>query len=104
LTNEEVIALYVQKYGKGAKNVINWLAKEQHFVDAISTELGQQVMSAHTDRAAKCFDAYHSALATEDDISKLSMETVMARAEYNVCLKIIADVQARINKYNKTRI
>ena len=105
MTKEEIIAAYIKKHGKNqASNVLNWIAKTEPFIEAISTELGQQIMSVHIDRADRCFYDYHNLLDAETDISKLSIKTILARAEYNVSIKIIHDVQTIINKYHKDRI
>lgn len=105
LSREDILQLYVKKHGKNqAGNVINWLAKTEPFIEAITSEVGRQIMSAHVDRASRCFNEYHTLLEKEEDFSKMSVKTVMARAEYNVCLKIIKDVQAIINKYHKDQI
>jgi hypothetical protein len=104
LTKEEIIQLYVKKYGKNAQDVLNWLGREQPFITAIETELGQEIMSSHIDMANESFNRFRSLIPENEDITKLNAKTIIALAEYNTCLRIIQKVTARINKFNKTKI
>lgn len=102
MKKDEIIAKYVAKYGKqNAQSILNWLGKQRSFIEAISTELGQEIMSIHIDAADESFNKLRSLLSKVEDITKLNVKTILAQAEYNVCLKLITDVQGRINKYNK---
>ena len=104
LTKEEIIQLYIKKYGKKAQDVINWLSRESKFIDAIETEVGQEIMSSHVDMANESFNRFRSLIPENEDITKLDVKTIIALAEYNVCLKIINKVTTRINNYYKTKL
>jgi len=106
---DEIVNIYLKKFGntasgrKKTENMINYLAKEQNFIDAISTELGQQIMKSHIDLADEAFDKFMSLLPKNETIDKLNTETIIALAEYNSYVKIIGRIQDRINEFNKNK-
>ena len=103
--SNDILAAYILKYGKDkAPSVIRWLAKEEGFIDAISSPQGQEIMSIHIDAADEAFIRYHEALSTSTDMSNLNIQTIMAHAEYQVSLKIIKKVSARIATFKKRQI
>jgi hypothetical protein len=102
LSEEEIIQKYIKRYGRNkTPGILNMLGKERPFIEAISTDLGREIMSSHIDMAEESFNKIRSLLAEVENPNQLDAKTMIAQAEYNVCLKIIQKIQARINKFKK---
>jgi len=104
ITKEEIIAKYVKRYGKKAEDMLNWLGKEKIFIDAMATELGQQILSSHIDMANDSFNNFRNSIPDNEDITKLNTKTIIALAEYNTCVKIVTRVSKRIAEYKKAEV
>jgi len=104
LTKEEIIEKYVKRYGKKAEDMLNWIGKEKIFIDAISTELGQEILSSHIDMAKNSLDRFCSLLPDNEDIDKLNTKTIIALAEHNAYVNIVRRVSKRIAAYNEAKL
>ena len=80
MKQDAVIQKYIKKYGrKGAADALNFLGKNKEFIEAISTDLGQEIMSMHIDIAEESFNKLRLLLSDVNDIGKLDFNTIEAQ-------------------------
>ena len=109
MKDNPIVEMYLKKFGNTERgraktqDMINYLAKEEFFIEAISTEVGQHIMKSHIDLADEAFDRFRSSLPTNEDINKLNTKTIIALAEYNAHISIIRRVSERIKKFNDNK-
>ena len=97
---EEIIQRYVKKHGNKAKEVPQYLAKEQPFIEAISSEMGAQIMSMIIEDTNNSLKQFMDKMS--EGVSPTELVTI--NADYQAGLRFIKRVQNRINNYSKYKI
>lgn len=88
--NKQVIDNFVANNGERANKILTILGKNQPFIDAITSEIGQELMK-------------DAVIMTEDILMKIADEKAseLERAEYRALRKIISRWTERINLHTK---
>lgn len=93
VTNEEIKKFLARTPERGAK-ILATLAKQEVFADAISSNIGQELLTDLTAKLDSCFEKIVSS-KTDEDIKE-------ARIAFNVYKELSIDWIKKIVEYNKT--
>lgn len=104
LTHDEVIDIYVRKYGHSAKNVMLYLINEQDFIEAWDSKVGEEIMHMIIEDTQNSLNKIMSKLATADNGNAMDQKLVALNADYQAGLRFITRVRDRINAYNKKKL
>lgn len=81
---------YVQSGGQRVAKLLSALGRDQHFVDALSTQLGQEILQDSLERCERLLTLIYEEKATQQEL-----------AEFRVLKDIMARWTSRINAYSR---
>ncbi len=90
LVNHEKFEEFLKTNGKRAAKILSSLGKHQKFVDALSIDLGQELMIDLLTTTEELLDKIIDEKATSEE-----------KAEYRVCKKIYTKWLNRLSEYKK---
>jgi len=104
MTADEVIQQYVKQYGRNAKAVLEYLAREAPFVEAMETKIGQYVLGMVIEDTNMHLQNFISALTVEEGSQKLNESLVTMKHDYKAGMRLLNRIRDRINEFNKKKL
>lgn len=102
---DELLKRYIEKYGrKNVAKVWSILAKDEKFVQALDSTVGQELYQDLLERMGTSKTEYDSQVANCKDVGKVSMEIARPLIKYQAYAELLRDWNERIRRYRELKV